>query len=188
MTNPIRQYNNVFSSKECDFILSTRVKYSKTPLGLKDLLIFRDESYSEWNKIFNIIETNMGDIIDNYVGQFLNLFPKHALSVSHIGFLNDKSGSFTEIHYDWELVFFKKRTIIKPFVAIIYLNDDFDGGDLLFPLQQERTIPKKGSVVVFPCNYTYPHVSQPVVKGNKHVCRITYKMDPESYAIEIMEI
>jgi hypothetical protein len=86
------------------------------------------------------------------------------------------------------MVIVKERIIVKPFVILIYLNDNYEGGELLFPLQNFKTKPKKGSTVIFPCNFAFPHVSQPVTSGSKHVCRVTFKVSPEKYKVDMLEI
>lgn len=48
------------------------------------------------------------------------------------------------------------------------LNDDFEGGELLFDRQGIKVPPLQGSVVVFPANYVYPHQALPVRRGCKY--------------------
>jgi predicted 2-oxoglutarate/Fe(II)-dependent dioxygenase YbiX len=52
--------------------------------------------------------------------------------------------------------------------AVLYLNDDFEGGELHFSRQGLTYNPEAGSLVVFPSNFCFPHSSQPVLKGNKY--------------------
>jgi len=51
---------------------------------------------------------------------------------------------------------------------LLYLNDDFEGGELVFNRQDLEIKPKAGSIVVFPSNWTHPHSSSPIIKGIKH--------------------
>tara|TARA_B100000925_G_scaffold56187_1_gene37016 strand:- start:851 stop:1417 length:567 start_codon:yes stop_codon:yes gene_type:complete len=55
------------------------------------------------------------------------------------------------------------------FVAFLYyLNDDFEGGDTVFyPNTVVR--PKKGSVLVFPPYWMFPHEGKPVTEGTKYI-------------------
>ena len=47
------------------------------------------------------------------------------------------------------------------------LNDDFEGGDFVF--WEEHTVNiKKGSVLVFPALYLFPHEVTPVTKGVRY--------------------
>ena len=56
--------------------------------------------------------------------------------------------------------------------VIINLNDDYEGGDLIFTDQKENEIKKlklgKGSIVFFPSNFMYPHSIQPITKGTRY--------------------
>jgi hypothetical protein len=187
--NYIQQHFNVFSKEECEEIYDNRVKYSiKGDGSLGDFLVFENEADLVWEPIINNIKIKTKNIIYDYMKKFLGLFPLERLEISHIGFLTDSLGSFTEIHYDWELVLLKEKIIPKPIVIIIYLNDDFEGGELLFPVQNFKVTPKQGSIAIFPCNFAFPHVSQPVTKGTKNVCRVTFKLSPDIYKVEFLEI
>lgn len=64
-------------------------------------------------------------------------------------------GSTTDRHYDDE---FEKSRAIS---AIIYWNDDFEGGELLFPLQDWKYKPRAGDMVIFPSTNKYYHHIQP---------------------------
>ena len=59
---------------------------------------------------------------------------------------------------------------------LFYLNDGFAGGETVFYGQEftitqpDRTIyPRKGSVVVFPPTWQYPHAGLPVTSGTKYI-------------------
>ena len=52
--------------------------------------------------------------------------------------------------------------------AILYLNDDYEGGELEFPRQGVAYNPRAGSAIVFPSGFTHPHSSRPVKTGVKY--------------------
>ena len=53
--------------------------------------------------------------------------------------------------------------------AVIYINDDYEGGDLHFPrLNNLVYTPKLGDIAVFPSNYIYEHASLPMKSGTKY--------------------
>lgn len=59
------------------------------------------------------------------------------------------------------------KTSAKRFLAVIgYLNDDFDGGETSFPHLNTKTKVETGSVLLFPCTWTYLHRGNPVSSGN----------------------
>ena len=51
---------------------------------------------------------------------------------------------------------------------LFYLNDDFEGGETVF-LPDYTIKPEKGSVVVFPPLWMYPHRGCPVKTGTKYI-------------------
>ena len=41
--------------------------------------------------------------------------------------------------------------------GILYLNDNFSGGETYFPNQDVEILPKRGKLVIFPASNTYKH-------------------------------
>lgn len=50
----------------------------------------------------------------------------------------------------------------------IQLNDDYDGGEFAFFDREIIIKRKKGSAIVFPSNFMYPHEVMPVKKGTRY--------------------
>ena len=48
------------------------------------------------------------------------------------------------------------------------LNDNYDGGDFVFFDEQYLVKKKKGSVIMFPSNFCFPHAVTPVTNGDRH--------------------
>jgi len=51
--------------------------------------------------------------------------------------------------------------------AVLYLNNDFEGGATAFPWREVK--PKPGSAVVFPSAFPFLHTGMPVISGVKYV-------------------
>jgi predicted 2-oxoglutarate/Fe(II)-dependent dioxygenase YbiX len=49
-----------------------------------------------------------------------------------------------------------------------YINDDYEGGELYFRLQNLNIKPKAGDLYIFPSNFMYPHQAMPVTSGLKY--------------------
>jgi len=48
------------------------------------------------------------------------------------------------------------------------LNDDYEGGEFAFFNRELKFKPKRGSVLMFPSNFMYPHEIMPVTKGTRY--------------------
>ena len=52
--------------------------------------------------------------------------------------------------------------------AVSYPNDNYEGGELFFRLQNLSVKPKAGDLYLFPSNFMYPHRAMPVNSGVKY--------------------
>tara|TARA_A100001388_G_scaffold27642_1_gene17837 strand:+ start:505 stop:1056 length:552 start_codon:yes stop_codon:yes gene_type:complete len=57
---------------------------------------------------------------------------------------------------------------------LIYLNDDFKGGETTFPYNKLTIKPETGKVLVFPPTWQYPHNGLPVKSGSPKYIMSTY--------------
>tara|TARA_R110002020_G_scaffold63177_1_gene168954 strand:+ start:1884 stop:2450 length:567 start_codon:yes stop_codon:yes gene_type:complete len=86
--------------------------------------------------------------------------------INQIDLLKYNSGGKYEIHTDAFTDAFRSLSVI------INLNDDYEGGDLVFTDQQHKEVKRlkleKGSIVFFPSNFLYPHGIEPIKKGTRY--------------------
>jgi predicted 2-oxoglutarate/Fe(II)-dependent dioxygenase YbiX len=59
---------------------------------------------------------------------------------------------------------------IVDYGSVIYLNDDYEGGEIYFPDQQIEIKPKAGTVVFFPSNNMFIHGVKEITKGERYTC------------------
>jgi hypothetical protein len=52
--------------------------------------------------------------------------------------------------------------------AVSYPNDDYEGGELFFRIQNLNVKAKAGDLFLFPSNFMYPHRAMPVSSGTKY--------------------
>jgi len=116
--------------------------------------------------------------VDAFLFQTFNsavqLYSKHILPPSYKGplgvfkdegytLLKYEEGGYYDIHMDHD-----PRTTHRTLSGLIYLNDNYSGGEIFFPRQDITIKPKLGSVVLFPSNYTHLHTSCPISIGTKY--------------------
>jgi len=66
--------------------------------------------------------------------------------------------------------------------AVIYINDDYEGGELQFPrLDNLVYTPKSGDIAVFPSNYVYEHASLPMKSGTKYCVVVMTDLSSRSH-------
>jgi len=67
---------------------------------------------------------------------------------------------------DGELIW--KKSTDRDISMVFYLNDDYEGGDFIFPDLKIRVRPEPGMLVCFPSNHHYRHGVEPVIKGQRY--------------------
>jgi predicted 2-oxoglutarate/Fe(II)-dependent dioxygenase YbiX len=65
-------------------------------------------------------------------------------------------------HYD------NGPTTNRTMSAVLYLNDDYEGGEIEFIHMGIKVKPQAGMLILFPSSYPYAHIAHPVTKGKKY--------------------
>jgi len=71
--------------------------------------------------------------------------------------------------------------------AVIYLNDDYTGGETYFPRQSLKFKAEAGDLLMFPSTFCYPHESLPVIKGTKYAIVTWFMANPTKPTEQIEE-
>jgi len=56
----------------------------------------------------------------------------------------------------------------RALTVVLYLNNDFEGGEIEFVNFDVKIKPQPGMMLIFPSNYAYTHIAHPVTKGTKY--------------------
>jgi len=94
-------------------------------------------------------------------------FPKiESTKINQIDLLRYEIGGKYEVHTDYHTSSSRELSVI------LNLNDDYEGGDLVFYDQKENEVKRlklgKGSIIFFPSNFMYPHMIEPITKGTRY--------------------
>lgn len=65
--------------------------------------------------------------------------------------------------------------------SILYLNDNYDGGELWFPHLDIKWKPGHGDLVFFPSTYIYAHAALPVTSGHKYSAVTMYDYNDDTH-------
>jgi predicted 2-oxoglutarate/Fe(II)-dependent dioxygenase YbiX len=61
-----------------------------------------------------------------------------------------------------------EKTLDRDLSVVYFLNDDFAGGELFFPLLDLAIAPQAGTLVCFPSDHNYVHGVRPVTSGHRY--------------------
>lgn len=92
--------------------------------------------------------------------QGIEYIEPRALSISKY-----KTGAHMGAHVDD----YGDKTTVPLMSAVLYLNDNYEGGELSFPDQEVVIKPTPGSIVIFPSVEPFYHQSMPILSGNKYM-------------------
>ena len=170
--------------------LAHMLDYIKTQPEI-DLSVFDPEKsnltgnteFSIDKKVRDTQLVEMGDLFDpivdlyrNIVKNIINPFYEFTIRDSEMPqILKYQVGGHYSPHVDGESlwkspdgnVMWRKSTD-RDLSTVIFLNDDFEGGDFVFPEFRIRIKPEPGMLICFPSTYQYLHGVEPVTKGVRY--------------------
>lgn len=111
------------------------------------------------------IDEELYEYIANVLDEYELRFPHLLLEIkedSGYELLRYSEGQFYTEHTDH----FKEQP--RTLSVSINLNDDYEGGEFAFFNREIIAKNPKGSVIIFPSNFMYPHEVMPVTKGTRY--------------------
>jgi Rps23 Pro-64 3,4-dihydroxylase Tpa1-like proline 4-hydroxylase len=77
-------------------------------------------------------------------------------------FLRYDSGGFFKVHAD------DSHKYARTVSVSVYLNDEYDGGEILFPYFNIKYKPKSGDILIFSSAFPYAHSVEPITSGTRY--------------------
>lgn len=177
---------NVLSKEGIDFLMNFVKNKEK-----KDLAVFDPRKTNETGKVESIVEkevrntqiieyeeiiNDIYDLYKNIVKNIINPFYDIEVYDSELPqILHYDIGGHYKPHNDshglWKAPDGKiiwRKNMDRDLSTILYLNDDFEGGNLIFPDFNLSLKPEPGLFICFPSNYNYVHGVEPVLKGTRY--------------------
>lgn len=178
MENFIRQYNNIVPHDLCKRIIkefkgSKEVFDGKTISGVSDHKISRDLIINP-EKGHRDIDVELFTTVSSAYNKYLGDFPHIARMFE--GFKIDDSGYMVQM-YPKGVGQYKVHTdavnpdrgLNRMISCVIYLNDVKEGGETEFTMHGVKFKPKRGSVLLFPSNFCYPHKGNMPISNDKYI-------------------
>ena len=108
-----------------------------------------------------------------YCGPVENFFQRQLRWFERPQILRYQPGGFYRTHSDADTWIKAEkrwnRVLDRDLSLLIYLDDNYQGGELVFPNFNFRLRPRAGMLVAFPADYRYLHGAMPVISGARHV-------------------
>jgi len=116
------------------------------------------------------------DLFRNTVKNIINPFYQVEVDSSEIPqVLSYGIGGHYRPHIDGESIWMTprgekiwKKSTDRDLSIVFFLNNDFEGGDFVFPELKVRVRPEPGMMVCFPSNHHYSHGVEPVTRGKRY--------------------
>ena len=116
------------------------------------------------------------ELFRNTVREIINPFYQVQVDSSEIPqILSYSIGGHYKPHIDGESIWVTprgekiwKKSTDRDLSMVFFLNDDFEGGDFVFPDLKVRVRPEPGMMVCFPSNHNYMHGVEPVTRGKRY--------------------
>ena len=172
----IKVYENIIDSDLCDKLLEefSDDEWVHAGLGYEDLVnskirncksihLSLDEFIDRNKKTRKILDEKIFECASNAIKKYMEDFPDLEIKTdTGYTMLKYEEGGFYIQHVDSYKE--QPRTVSCSFI----LNDDYEGGEFAFFDRKLKYKLKKGSVLMFPSNFMFPHEIMPVEKGTRY--------------------
>jgi hypothetical protein len=173
--NYINQYDRVVPTGVCKEILELYLtslhKHSeKTDYNLQQTVLEAPASKS--SDMMSIINSKVLPLTNKAIDDSIpsNLLDHRMYRMMGAGLMHHKEGTTIPYHYDAPY----QGDKVSDIGCLLYLNEDYEGGELLFPLQKKTIKPKVGDIVIFPTNCFFPHLTTMNQGADRYVLRLNY--------------
>jgi hypothetical protein len=167
----IKVYDNILDRNICETLIKIfdissykEIISNKGTPNFTQLNINR--KHPENIKLLSQITIGVANLYKKEFSDYTRWFPPRTfLEEFRLKKYHCNSGDRFDIHVDIE-----DHSSAKRYLAFLYyLNDDFVGGETEFPYHEKKIVPKRGSVMVFPPTWQYPHSGLKVTTGVKYI-------------------
>jgi len=166
----IKYYEGVVSDDQCSEILNcTETVYAPSTYSSNDGKVKSEERVRMdecWVKNDSILWSTILSCYEEVIKRYSSDFPLFAVQRTTDFRINRyTAGGFMSKHCDNIHHSHGQQYGYPQVSALLYPNDDYEGGE--FFVADHQYLPKKGSSIVFPSNFMYPHEAKAVTQGTR---------------------
>lgn len=120
--------------------------------------------YNSPNPILHHVWEQFHVLLHNYASAYYQDYGinENCYSNEPFNLIKYEKGDHYPNHYDGN------TSLGRHLSAILYINDNFKGGELYFKNFDVTIKPKAGMLLLFPSNYAYQHEALPIIEGTKY--------------------
>jgi len=156
---------NLLTKIECEYlILKARAKIFKKAKDGEKYGRYNQETFINNDGILNLLRARLSDRINACFDARFST--QNTTSVLEIYLYNE--GDFVSPHSDTPISL--GEDVLTNYTLVVYLNDDFEGGETFFLLNNLKMKTKKGGALLF--NQSLVHGGLKVLQGNKYIVRL----------------
>mgnify|MGYP003118440724 FL=1 len=168
--NYIKYYKKIVPNDLCDRLCDYDFKYEPSTYSTHDSgKVVKNDRVSMddcWIGKDNWFYTSLKEVFETVIVKYKADFPLFEVSkttdfrISRYGKNGFMSNHVDNIHHSHG-----QQWGYPQVSALLYLNDDYEGGDFVVSGKKFKT--EKGSALIFPSNFVYPHEVEKIVKGTR---------------------
>ena len=114
--------------------------------------------FAELRNVYNDTVIKLKECLNHYQSMY-NIVMDYMEAINYVRY---EPGQHFAVHADSG---FSYNCTVS---SVMYLNDDYEGGELWFPFLDLTYTPVAGDIVIFPSTYIYAHASKPITSGVKY--------------------
>jgi predicted 2-oxoglutarate/Fe(II)-dependent dioxygenase YbiX len=155
MREHIRMYEGFADNELCDSLIQANQEYYYQH---QEGTCPRKKVLDKNDKLVRKVNAAALEVLKEYFSNYPLEMAEDCYELDHTVFACYEVGDRYKVHTDSNYEFtYGDRLRVRTISMLLYLNDDFEGGDLHFPELDLKIHPKKASFMVFPTGFLYPH-------------------------------
>ncbi len=133
---------------------------------------FEENKFFHWKhpngeKISEEAQEDIDDILSRILIHINEEFKTSQLELKRVIIQTYEKGPGSPVHVDEEYAEMEDGFKQISYSAIVYLNDNYEGGEIHFPKDDYKLKPKAGTMIFFHGDLNSPHGVLPVVSGDR---------------------